>query len=414
MVSALAGAVLSLDRTAAPHRTGLRVLVVASGFPSPGRQWKSPFNARAVEQVAARAEVQVVTLRAWVPSRSFLEREDYSGIPVRRYAVPLIPYRNGTSLFAARLQHELSTASARTVVRSERRLSWAPDLVHSISIGLTSWLGARIAESWGVPHVAQAVGGDMNRFVPKFRSNASLGVAEGQVSAIIANSRGLADQARSRFPWVRSVPVIYRGVDHVRFSPVRRPDYARRRVLYLGGFPTRWRHRRSDAKGGDILLDAWSRLDEKNLAPRLELQLYGPGSDRAEVARWREGLRYPDRVTIGSAIEASGVPNLMENMELLVLPSRWEGLPNVVLEALASGRPVVAADVGGVPEVLAEGSGLLVQPENVSSLQAALLAMDGDSPYQRIADAVWSLRHDLPDAAAYGDSLIEVYESVCQ
>jgi glycosyltransferase involved in cell wall biosynthesis len=62
----------------------------------------------------------------------------------------------------------------------------------------------------------------------------------------------------------------------------------------------------------------------------------------------------------------------MAAADLVTLPSYAEGCPNVVLEALASGRPVVATKVGGIPEIMDESVGRLVPPKDVSSLTAAL------------------------------------------
>jgi glycosyltransferase involved in cell wall biosynthesis len=70
------------------------------------------------------------------------------------------------------------------------------------------------------------------------------------------------------------------------------------------------------------------------------------------------------------------IPELLQACTLLVLPSRWEGLPNVVLEAMAAGRPVVATAVEGTTELLQDGcNGVLVPPGSASALAQALAGL---------------------------------------
>jgi glycosyltransferase involved in cell wall biosynthesis len=67
------------------------------------------------------------------------------------------------------------------------------------------------------------------------------------------------------------------------------------------------------------------------------------------------------------------MPRWLAACDILCLPSHAEGIPNVLVEAQASGRPVVAASVGGVPEVVSNGAGLLVPPREVDALKQALV-----------------------------------------
>ena len=73
------------------------------------------------------------------------------------------------------------------------------------------------------------------------------------------------------------------------------------------------------------------------------------------------------------------VDRMLQCSELFVLPSRWEGLPNALMEAMAAGKPVVATTVGGVPELVVNGvTGLLVPPQDTLALADAVTGLLSD------------------------------------
>jgi glycosyltransferase involved in cell wall biosynthesis len=125
------------------------------------------------------------------------------------------------------------------------------------------------------------------------------------------------------------------------------------------------------------LVDAVSSLDRDDVA----LVFVGDGTLRPEVERRaRERLR--GRLTITGVVDDPRA--LIAGADVFALPSRWEGLPRAVVEALDAGLPVVASDVGGVSEVIADGrTGLLVAPEDTSALAAAIVRLLDDSTFAR-------------------------------
>ena len=117
-------------------------------------------------------------------------------------------------------------------------------------------------------------------------------------------------------------------------------------------------------KGLDVLLQALRTME----APP-PLTVIGDGPSRADFVSRAEGLP----VTFRGFVPQDELPPLLERARLLVAPSRSEGFPNALLEAMARGTPVVASDVGGVAEVVGDGrSGRLVPPGDPPALAAAL------------------------------------------
>jgi glycosyltransferase involved in cell wall biosynthesis len=123
-------------------------------------------------------------------------------------------------------------------------------------------------------------------------------------------------------------------------------------------------------KGVFVLLDAWA----KTLAatPAARLTIGGAGElDRARAAVDELGIS--DSVELRGWIDPGEVPALLRTAHLLVLPSRAEGMPMVVLEAMANGLCVVASPVGGIPDMLGDDPcGVLVPPDDVDALTTAL------------------------------------------
>jgi glycosyltransferase involved in cell wall biosynthesis len=130
-------------------------------------------------------------------------------------------------------------------------------------------------------------------------------------------------------------------------------------VVFLGNI--------GDRKGTFRLLDAWARLG----AEAATLTIAGDG----EVERARrqiQELHLEDSVDIREWLSTNDVCDLLHSAQVLVLPSRHEGQPMAVLEAMARGLCIVASDVGGLPEMIGGGCGVLVPPDDIEAIAAAL------------------------------------------
>jgi glycosyltransferase involved in cell wall biosynthesis len=162
---------------------------------------------------------------------------------------------------------------------------------------------------------------------------------------------------------------IPNGCNAAIFHPASRSEARRqlgvdegaRLVVYVG--------RLVPEKGLRELLEATAMLSQAH--SRVELALIGDGPLRDELdqsARRIAGVP----VHLPGAMDASMVARWMAASDLVTLPSYSEGHPNVLVEALASGRPVVATHVGGIPEVVDASCGVLVAPRDVHALSVAL------------------------------------------
>jgi teichuronic acid biosynthesis glycosyltransferase TuaC len=132
------------------------------------------------------------------------------------------------------------------------------------------------------------------------------------------------------------------------------------RVLFVG--------RLTRDKGVDLLLEAFARMKDQ----RAKLELVGANPGELDLKSMAAQLGVAERVTFAGELPKAELPARYANASCLALPSRSEGLPCVVAEALLSGRPVVATDVGGVSELVDRSVGRLIPPEDVPALAQAL------------------------------------------
>jgi len=129
-------------------------------------------------------------------------------------------------------------------------------------------------------------------------------------------------------------------------------------------------------KALDVLLRAWAALTERpGVGAHLRLLLIGEGTQRDTLEQQARELGLADQVAFLGPKPQPAVADWIAAADLLTLPSHAEGSPNVVVEALASGTPVVASRVGGVPDLVDDGvNGLLVPAGDAAALADALAA----------------------------------------
>ncbi len=172
-----------------------------------------------------------------------------------------------------------------------------------------------------------------------------------------------------------------RGVDTQRFSPARRPGATDGSQADTGPLTVLYAGRITQEKGIDLLADGFSLAHEQ--CPRLRLVLAGDGPERAELAE-----RLGERATFLGWLEGGELPAAYAGADMFVFPSATDTFGQVVLEAQASGVPVVAVDAGG-PRCLIEHrvSGMLCAPEPRAISEALVELARSPLLRKRIASA---------------------------
>jgi glycosyltransferase involved in cell wall biosynthesis len=211
-----------------------------------------------------------------------------------------------------------------------------------------------------------------------------------QMDRVIAVSQAIVHKiADERGPDV-PVSLIYNGVDLERYDHQEpcctlREEYGMPSGARLVGVVARL----EPEKGHATLLEAWPAV--LRACPDAYLLVVGEGSRCDELRAQASDLGIADRVVFTGRRE--DVPAITAALDVAVLPSYREAQGLSVLEAMALSRPVVASDVGGIPEMIEDGvTGLLVPPRDPSALAAAIVRLLDDHP---LADMVGRAGHDL-------------------
>lgn len=351
----------------------MRIILVPVGFPSRARPSVGIAILRRAQAIAALGhDVSVFTALPlappfgpkWSSYRAVPEYDVVGGIPVHTVRVPMLPRMIGFEyvplLLHAAFERELDRVR--------------PDLVHA-SFLLPG--GQIVVRQNRVPAVVTAHGYDAYD-VPNRRPGLRRASIEAVTGAarVTAVSAFLAKHLADLTP--RHVDVIWNGADEDVFFPRDRSECRKsfglpenRCIVAFAGHLVR-------AKGVFELIEAAACIDP---SVRPLPVLAGEGSQRPELEELARTRGVEARFL--GRVEHSRIPELFGAADVVTLPSYYEGLPNVVCEAMLSGRAVVATIAGGIPEIIDhERTGLLVPAREAQPLAAALERCTADAEFR--------------------------------
>jgi teichuronic acid biosynthesis glycosyltransferase TuaC len=347
----------------------LRVLAITKIFPNAAEPLSAPFNRQQFAALAKRCDLEVMATIPWFPGAGLVAKWSSAGklaaVP-RRDRIADISVSHPRTLFVPRLAHgawgPLYAASIAPVMRQYRGKvdvvlgSWAyPD-------GFAAVIAARLL---GVPCVVKLHGSDINVMAKLATPRRLTAWALSRAARVVAVSRALADEVAALGVPRDQIVVVMNGVDAELFRP--RDRAAARKELGLPSGPLAlYVGNLKEEKGVLDLAQAWP-LVVRDL-PDATLAIVGGGPLRPALE-----AALPPRAKLHGPQPLAAIPTWIAACDVLVLPSHVEGTPNVVLEALACGRRVVASAVGGVPDVITSPTlGTLVPPRTPEAFAAAL------------------------------------------
>lgn len=263
-----------------------------------------------------------------------------------------------------------------------------PDVIHTHQMGALFYAALALRPG-AAPVVVHTEHG--RHYPGRLRARVLARVAGGAAARFFCVSRDIAASiVEHRIVPEEKVRVVFNGVETVRFFRRDDRDELRRRLRLPAGVPIVGTIGRLDEiKRQDLLVRAFAALRAR--VPDAHLLVVGDGPRRGALAAEVERLGLSGCTAL---VGYQPEPEVyLRAMDVFALTSRSEGMPLVILEAWASGVPVVASRVGGVPEMIDDGStGLLFDPGDEAGLTAALARLLADpAGSRRIADAAHAL-----------------------
>ncbi len=327
-----------------------RILFVSNLFPDSTAPYLGLDNATLLHQLRDFFDVRVICPRPSLKASSLyrstsvklMPREIDKAFQPHFIEVPYVPF------FGSHFNHRLMRMRLRRPISSLIRQGGIDSI-------LCSWLYpdgcavSSIIRGSGVPLVLITQGTDTHQYIKHPLRRKLIMDAVEKSGAVIARSDELARLLTIAGADSGKVHSIHNGVNQSIFYP-RDREVCRQQlglardakvIVFVGNF--------LPVKNPEFLLKAFSsrRIDDKVI-----LTMIGNGPLKSRLARIAESLGITDRVVFTGPLDSENVARWMGVSACLCLASHNEGLPNVVIEALASGLPVVASDVGGIGELV--------------------------------------------------------------
>jgi len=349
----------------------LKVTLVTPIFPIPAQPYRGHSEYEIILALTKRADVNVICpfprYPKWFQPTYDHRHPDLSysppGVTARYFEYPALPgvTRCINGLVCARYLEPYFRECM-------------PDVACNFWLYPEGYATVAVARRLGIPAVIGSIGSDLNRFVdPASRWLTRLAMK--RATFVVTKSEHLRQRAIQMGVSADKVRTIRNGcnpgVFHLRDRSAARAQLAiddkAELVLFVGRLDT--------AKGIEELLEAFASLASHR--PNLRLAFVGDGPGGDHLRSKTKHLALEDRITLNGACSSQEVAHWLAAANVLALPSYNEGYPNVVIEALSCGRPVIATNVGGILELVNDESGILIAPRDSRALAAAIeKAMD--------------------------------------
>lgn len=351
----------------------MRVLSFTTIYPNQEQTLHGLFVRERVSALAKLCEVEVVAPVPWTPLAAALSarhqsyarvpaREEQSGITVHHPRFLTIPKVLKTG------DGWLMAESCRAGVRALRR-RFLFDIIDA-HWGVPDGVAAAVlARALRVPVSITVRGDDVNVFGEERGRGRALRWALRRADLVIALSSELATKVEAWGVPPDRVRVVSNGIDPARFRPVDRLAARRRLQIGAGERLIVSAGRLHASKGFPTIVEAAAGLANVRVAILGNDDCEAPAAAAIREAGERTGMR--ERVLLPGSQSPDALVDWYSAADVFCLPTAREGSANVLLEALACGLPCVTTPVGGNPDVITPGNGLLV-PADSESIAAAL------------------------------------------
>ncbi len=371
-------------------RERIELLLITTLFPNSQEPNRGIFNYHLVKELQDWCNVTVIAPIPWFPKANFLRhfsnwhrtsqlrgKEQIRGIDVYHPRYLAIPKLSG---FLRALSLYFTLERVIRKIRGERSF----DLINAHWIFPDGVAAVKVSKKLRLPIIVTGHGTDVNLYLTYSLRRVQIRDALQKTDVVSVVSPELKKKIVELSISEHKVRVIPNGVDSERFTPTDKASCRRRLglpsdrkiVLFVGKLDT--------VKGIEYLLEATAEI--RAACQNLFIAIVGDGPLYQSLIRKTQELDLTGLVTFFGAKPHEEIPLWMNSCDLFCLPSLREGWPCVIMEALACGKPVVASRVGGVPEIVNEKNGFLVEPRNSKDLAQGI---------ERALERSWDIREIL-------------------
>ena len=390
----------------------MHILMVAVSFPSPEHPYRGSFIGEQVKRLLEHVDrITVLCPTTYVPQFAKFNRlAVQTSRPIRyefvkdRCEVLFPRYLKAPGdacLWWTKAQWHRIVSNTVRELSETRSLS----LIHANKGGVSSWSAIQTAKQYGLPCVVTYQGTEVHTDLIKKQKEWKLcrdSFRDADLNIMV--SRSLERILRTCVQPQGRCEVLIRGVDLQTFGPPKVEGIRKPAVLFVGAVTT--------TKGVFDLLEAWTGVASR--CAYAELWVVGLDYTNGRFVQMVRSRGHERTVKILGPRPLSDVADLMRQAQVLCLPSHGEGTPNCVMEAMASGLPVVATEVGGIPDIVEAGrTGLLVQRGDIHALAEALVSLLHDSDRRaRMGEEAYAFAREHLDARKTAERLAGLYREL--
>jgi len=353
----------------------MRVLVITNLFPNKLEPERATYNRQQMSMLSKLCELKVTAPIAWFPFKSFIEKDHtYSQIPKKEIIEGIETFhpkyimtpKIGRSLYGVMFFLSILVP----VLKIYKTFKF--DIIFATWAYPDSFAAVLISKLFRKPIITKVHGTDINEYAEFWLRRRLIRFTLNNSCCVISVSQALRNRMIEIGVKPEKIKVIYNGIDADIFKLLDKTDarkelgidISKKVILFVGNL--------KPVKGLTYLIKGFAGI--ANSSQNVVLILIGEGELRKELEDEIKKHGIENCVQILGTRSHKEIPKWMNACDLLCLPSLNEGVPNVILEALACGIPVVTSNVGGIPEIIISTNyGIMVNPKDADRLQKALI-----------------------------------------
>ena len=331
-----------------------KILIITNLYPLPWQPTRAMFNYQQFGYLEEKAEVYYlipVAFPDWWRNRDQLDKVEKN--------IKYVPYvyipKFGRRFYGKLMQWSLSLLAnkwIKGISPAKILASWAyPDAVAALAI----------AKKFNTEFYLKVHGSDINMHAIYPERAKQITAMANHAQGILSVSQDLANKMAGMGINKDKIHVIYNGVNLEKFKPMHVNNESSY-ILFIGNL--------KHDKGVIELIHAFIQIHEK--FPELQLRYIGSGNMSAKLQEIITEHELNNKIKLEGVKAHDQLPDIIAQATLLALPSYNEGVPNVVLEAMACATPVVVTRVGGIPEVVTKDTGIIATEITVNALACSL------------------------------------------